>query len=156
MKEPIEELTKKLIEFDTTEGKTHDIAEFVKNYLEDQVISAVVDKYNDNSANVVVKLGPKDADKFILSGHLDTVPFGVRDTWDWDPLSGKVVDNMMYGRGSVDMKGGVASLIGVILELLQGDIESTLNHEVILALSGEEEIRLSGAKRLAEKGIMKG
>ena len=45
----------------------------------------------------------------MFSGHIDTVSFGNETDWNESPLSGKVVDGKMYGRGSYDMKGGMAA-----------------------------------------------
>jgi acetylornithine deacetylase len=72
----------------------------------------------------------------ILSGHIDTVPRGTQD-WSADPFSGEVHGNRLYGRGSNDMKAGVATNLFVMeclaeLQLpLQGDViyESIVDEE---------------------------
>jgi putative selenium metabolism hydrolase len=46
-----------------------------------------------------------------LDGHVDTVDVGELSLWDRDPHSGDVEDGILYGRGSSDMKGGVASSV---------------------------------------------
>ena len=46
-----------------------------------------------------------------LDGHVDTVDVGDRSLWDRDPHSGNVEDGILYGRGTSDMKGGVASSV---------------------------------------------
>lgn len=45
----------------------------------------------------------------ILNGHMDVVPEGERERWSSDPYSGAVCDKTLYGRGSCDMKGGLAA-----------------------------------------------
>ncbi len=46
-----------------------------------------------------------------LDGHVDTVDVGDRSLWDREPFSGDVEDGILYGRGTSDMKGGVASSV---------------------------------------------
>ena len=43
-----------------------------------------------------------DRPMVLLVGHIDTVPFGPEDQWQYPPLSGTVVDGRIWGRGSVD------------------------------------------------------
>jgi hypothetical protein len=53
-----------------------------------------------------------------LDGHVDTVDVGDPSLWDRDPHSGDIEDGILYGRGTSDMKGGVASSVyaGAILK----------------------------------------
>ena len=46
-----------------------------------------------------------------LDGHVDTVDIGDRSLWDRDPFSAEIEDGVLYGRGTSDMKGGVASSV---------------------------------------------
>lgn len=59
----------------------------------------------------------KSARSLLLSGHIDTVPIGMAP-WQHHPFGGEVVGNRLYGRGSNDMKGGVATNL-FVLECLQ-------------------------------------
>ena len=54
----------------------------------------------------------------ILNGHVDVVPTGSLDLWDESPWSGSIKNNRIYGRGSCDMKAGLASGIFAI-QILQ-------------------------------------
>lgn len=74
----------------------------------------------------------------ILNGHCDVVPEGPRERWNDDPFSGTVEDGRLYGRGSVDMKGGIAAMAMAVDVLkacgikLKGDVilESVVNEEL--------------------------
>lgn len=74
----------------------------------------------------------------ILNGHCDVVPEGPRERWSDDPFSGTVKDGKLYGRGSVDMKGGLAAMTMAVRVLkdcgikLKGDVilESVVNEEL--------------------------
>jgi acetylornithine deacetylase len=72
-----------------------------------------------------------------LSGHVDVVPIGERDAWSRDPFSGAVADGRLYGRGALDMKGGLVAGLHAIAALhasgvpLRGDLvfESVIEEE---------------------------
>lgn len=72
----------------------------------------------------------------VLSGHIDTVPAG-SEPWQHNPFGGEVEGNRLYGRGSVDMKGGIATSLFVVEALrdlkirLKGDLifESVVDEE---------------------------
>jgi acetylornithine deacetylase len=48
---------------------------------------------------------------FLLNGHIDVVDVEPRDGWTHDPFAGELEDGRVYGRGSCDMKGGVAAMV---------------------------------------------
>src|SRR5215831_14033731 len=50
----------------------------------------------------------------ILNGHMDVVPAGDPELWPCDPWSGSVSDGRIWGRGSCDMKGGLAAGIAAL------------------------------------------
>ena len=55
---------------------------------------------------------------FIFAGHTDVVPPGNKDKWTFDPFLPAIVDGQLYGRGSADMKGGVAAFMAALNEFL--------------------------------------
>ena len=59
----------------------------------------------------------------ILSGHVDTVPSGTQ-AWTRSPFSGEISGNRLYGRGSVDMKGGVATGLFALEAMRELDIQT--------------------------------
>jgi acetylornithine deacetylase len=88
--------------------------------------------------NVVGKwTGSGGGRSLILNGHIDTVEPGVRDQWDVDPFSGELRDGRVFGRGSLDMKAGVAANIIAAMALRKagwepkGDliVESVISEE---------------------------
>ncbi|MEM7397222.1 MAG: YgeY family selenium metabolism-linked hydrolase, partial [Verrucomicrobiota bacterium] len=64
----------------------------------------------DPLGNVLGRIGSGPV-TIALDGHVDTVDVGDPDQWDRDPFSGDVEDGIVYGRGTSDMKGGVASAV---------------------------------------------
>ena len=66
----------------------------------------------------VATLGPDTTPGLILNGHVDVVPPGELALWpDGDPFSARITDGVMWGRGTCDMKGGVAAVIGAAAAL---------------------------------------
>ncbi len=86
---------------------------------------------------VAVARADQPGKRLILNGHLDTYPAGDMDTWDDDPFSGALQDNRIYGRGSADMKGGIAGAL-VAFKLLARN-PHLWSGELVLTLAGDEE-----------------
>jgi len=72
----------------------------------------------------------------VLSGHMDTVPKGTQP-WTRDPFGGKVEGNLLYGRGSNDMKGGVGTNLFMTEALRELGVE--LNGDLIIETVSDEE-----------------
>ena len=60
---------------------------------------------------IVAKMGSDEGFSVILNGHLDVAPAGDRSQWNYDPFCGTVTDTQILGRGTSDMKAGVAGLL---------------------------------------------
>src|SRR5262249_10961354 len=75
--------------------------------------------------NVVGRLQGNDKGRsLLLSGHIDTVPAGTQK-WTRDPFGGQIEGNRLYGRGSNDMKAGVATNLFVLEALRELNISLT-------------------------------
>ena len=86
-----------------------------------------------------------------LNGHFDVVPAGAG--WSVDPFGGMVRDGKLYGRGSADMKGGLAAAIYAAEAIRRAGVEL----EGSLEISGtvdEESGGFAGVAYLAEKGFL--
>ncbi len=67
--------------------------------------------YQDRPNLVATLEGSGKGRSLILNGHVDTVPLGDRGQWTHDPLGGEIADGKLFGRGTCDMKAGVAAMI---------------------------------------------
>ena len=86
----------------------------------------------------------------ILCGHIDTVPIGEAGRWSVDPFGGDIRDGKLYGRGSIDMKGGVAACVAAARAIRAAGIqlEGRLSiHSVV-----DEEAGGFGAMDLVRRG----
>ncbi len=102
--------------------------------------------------NLVTTIG-NGKEKIVLAGHFDVVPAGDPAQWKYPPFSAQIENGRLYGRGSADMKGGIASLIGVIKTL--SEIPDFLE-KYTLAFVGtaDEETGMAGSVTLSKQGVM--
>jgi succinyl-diaminopimelate desuccinylase len=85
--------------------------------------------------------------------HMDTVP--VDGVWSVDPVGGDVKDGMIYGRGAVDMKGSMASLILALETIAELSLETAFDLHCLFCC--DEEVGIApGVKYLAREGYIKG
>jgi len=105
--------------------------------------------------NLFARIGT-GAPHIAFSGHLDVVPPGDVGAWHHDPFSGAIEDGLLYGRGAVDMKGGVAAFLAAALAFLErqgADFRGSLS----FLLSGDEEgPAVNGTRKLLDWCVARG
>jgi succinyl-diaminopimelate desuccinylase len=88
-------------------------------------------------ANLFARWGDKGAVKtFGFNGHIDVVPIGDAAAWTHGPFSADIVDGIMYGRGTTDLKSGVAAFAAAAVDFVR---DTPPEGAVILAITGDEE-----------------
>lgn len=131
-------------------GDEKPLAEFIKEKLQDIGIEAVVDDLGNNRGNVIGRIkGSGEREALLFNGHLDTVPPGDID-WEYGPYSGKVVDGKIYGRGSADMKGGLAAMLIALKAVKKAGWK--LKGDFIYSATAGEEADSIGAVKFVEDG----
>ena len=88
---------------------------------------------------VLGRLGPAGGRRVVLVGHVDVVPVGDRASWTHDPWGAERDGDRLYGRGAVDMKGGVASILGALRALVDAGLTERLGGEILVASVPSEE-----------------
>jgi len=78
------------------------------------------------------------APHFVFAGHTDVVPAGAEDDWRHGPFEGVIADDMLYGRGAVDMKGGVAAFAAAALDYVAAK-GTEFGGTISLLITGDEE-----------------
>ncbi len=97
-------------------AKEKDCVELVRREM---IRAGLEDVRIDGLGNVIGRIGRGDV-KMAFDGHVDTVHEGDRSQWGFDPFSPKIDRGKVWGRGSVDQKGGLAAMIaaaGIIRDL---------------------------------------
>lgn len=95
----------------------------------------------------VVEGGGGDGPTLMFEGHTDVVTEG--EGWTVDPFGGDIVDDRLYGRGSADMKGGVAAMLFATDALRR---RGPFPGRIVLAALVDEEGMMAGAKDLVARG----
>lgn len=99
--------------FETKQGLNNEsyVAALIDDRLSSQGFETEQWEALPGRPNVVATLPGSEEKSLILCGHIDTVPVGNRANWTVDPFGAEIKDGRIYGRGTVDMKAGLAACI---------------------------------------------
>ena len=107
----------------------------------------------ENIENLYARRGTASPN-LCFAGHTDVVPTGSPAAWSAAPFDAEVRDGVLYGRGAVDMKGGIAAWIAAVSRVLaEGDVPGSLS---FLITGDEEGPALHGTKRVVETLMAEG
>ena len=92
----------------------------------------------------------------LFAGHTDVVPPGNESTWSHPPFAGEIAEERLYGRGAVDMKGGIACFVAAALDYLAANGGKPKGSISLLITGDEESVAVNGTVKLlkwaAERG----
>jgi succinyl-diaminopimelate desuccinylase len=150
-KKELNELLQRLIQIKSVNppGNEDGIANFIKEFLLKNNIPSKLIPLEEGRSSVLAKIEGKEERNITLCGHLDTVRV-IEEGWTKPPFQGLIEEGKMYGRGTTDMKGGVAATIYSVILLKRRGI--TPQKKVQLALTADEEWSYQGAKTLVDQG----
>lgn len=143
------QLTTDLVRFPsvTPPGSEEPIARFLAERFRAHGLGVELQEVTPGRFNAVGRLGQaRGRPHLVLNGHLDVVPAG--DGWSVPPFEPTVRDGRIYGRGSADMKGGLAALISAI-EAVQAS-GAPLAGTITIAAVADEEGMQAGTQRFVE------
>ncbi|WP_454815713.1 succinyl-diaminopimelate desuccinylase [Labrys neptuniae] len=103
--------------------------------------------------NLYARIGPPDKPALMFAGHTDVVPPGDEARWHHQPFSGDIVNGQLYGRGAVDMKGGVAASVAASLRHLDINPDAPI---AFLITGDEEGPAINGTVKLLDWAVAKG
>ncbi|MEP1441745.1 MAG: acetylornithine deacetylase [Hyphomicrobiales bacterium] len=107
--------------------------------------TVIIEDETGKKANLYATIGATDKPGVLLSGHTDVVPI-VGQNWTKDPFALTQDGNKLYGRGTTDMKGFVASALSAAIKASKRDLKTPLH----LALSYDEEIGCIGVHSMID------
>ena len=141
--EPIEML-ERLIAFDTTSSLSNlALIDFVEDYLGGHGVTSRRSGDREDKANLYATVGPAVPGGVVLSGHSDVVPV-TDQSWSSDPFRLERRDGRLYGRGTADMKGFIATVLALVPQALSAELRRPLH----IAISYDEEVGCFGAPKL--------
>ncbi|MCW2306536.1 succinyl-diaminopimelate desuccinylase [Rhodobium gokarnense] len=98
--------------------------------------------------NLYARIG-SGAPHLTFAGHTDVVPVGDAAHWSHDPFAGTIVDGVLYGRGAVDMKGGIAAFLAAALRFLEKN--DGFSGSISFLITGDEEgPAVNGTRKLLD------
>ena len=141
------EILDKLIAFPTVSSEPNRaLIDYCASSLKDAGADIkIIEDETGKKANLYATIGPSDLPGVLLSGHTDVVPVEGQN-WTKPPFEMTKSDGKVFGRGTTDMKGFVASAMSIALKAAREDLKTPLH----LAFSHDEEIGCVGVRSMIE------
>lgn len=157
-----------LLRIPSVTGNEKPIQEFMANYLDNLGLEVdmfvpsleelknhegfvpVDSSYNDRPNVVATLKGCGDGQSLLFNGHVDVIPEGAPENWQFGPWSGDIHDGKMYGRGASDMKSGVAAMTMAVEAVKSMKIK--LKGDIILESVMDEELSGNGTLACVMRG----
>ncbi len=132
-------LLQDLLRFDTTNPPGDEAAciNYIDQLLNGAGFQTLILGKSPERPNLITRLeGQGNAAPLLLYGHVDVVTTARQD-WQHPPFEGKLVDGYLWGRGALDMKGGIAMMLAALLRAKSQKLP--LPGDVVLTLVSDEE-----------------
>ncbi|MGE4284600.1 MAG: M20 family metallopeptidase [Clostridia bacterium] len=131
-------------------GTEEVIGNFIFNWLKDLNVEVTKEEVEPGRFNIIARLyGEREQPNLVYIAHMDTVP--ANDGWNHDPFSGAIEDGKLYGRGSADMKGGLAAAMVAFKRIVMRKNKPRRDFLLIASID-EEGAEMKGALAAIEKG----
>lgn len=145
-------LVKKLVAIEShcdAPTREREVAEFLSDYLSEMGVKSKLRKVGKDRPNVIatIKGTTDDGKSLMLNGHTDTVP--AYET-DMKPFSPRVAGGRLYGRGSLDMKGGLGAMAMALVAIDRARVE--LQSDLVFTAVVGEEGRSEGTEDIVMRG----
>jgi succinyl-diaminopimelate desuccinylase len=138
-------LTQELIRFNTINppGNEDQICDYLQGILESVGYECRKVEFAPRRTSLVAKIGSCTPSKpsICFTGHVDVVPLGARP-WKFEPFNGTIDDGKLYGRGSSDMKSGIAAFIVAGMQMAE---EAKKGAGISMIITAGEETGCEGA-----------
>jgi succinyl-diaminopimelate desuccinylase len=106
--------------------------------------------------NLYARIGGRKPN-LVFAGHTDVVPPGDETAWHHSPFAGDLAGERIYGRGAVDMKGGIACFVAAALDYLNANGGEPKNGSISLLITGDEEgVAVNGTIKLLQWAAERG
>jgi acetylornithine deacetylase/succinyl-diaminopimelate desuccinylase-like protein len=132
------ELLQRLLRFDTTNppGNERECIEWVRGLLDELGCETRILARDPQRPNLIARVrGRGEAPPLLLQGHVDVV--AASGEWQHPPFAGEIADGYVWGRGALDMKGGVAMMLAALMRVQASG--SPPPGDVIMAVLADEE-----------------
>ncbi|EUJ31994.1 succinyl-diaminopimelate desuccinylase [Listeria floridensis FSL S10-1187] len=144
------QILKDIINIDSTNGNEEAVASYLSDLFARHGIDSKKVQFAEKRANLVSEIGESGKRVLGFSGHMDVVDAGDLSKWSFPPFEATEKDGKLYGRGSTDMKSGLAAMVIAMIELK--DEKKALPGKVKLLATVGEEVGELGAEQLTSNG----
>jgi acetylornithine deacetylase/succinyl-diaminopimelate desuccinylase family protein len=142
-------ILEQLVRIPSATGHEQAVAQTFAGCCEEAGLEVEMQEVEPGRPNVIASWRVGRGPRLLLTGHLDTVPVG--EGWARDPFGAEVVGGRLYGRGACDMKGGLAAMLGAIVNIRARGAEPACD-VMLAAVVGEEEDS-AGTRALIARGV---
>jgi succinyl-diaminopimelate desuccinylase len=148
------DITRDIVRMDTRNppGREVECAHYLGDLLSGAGIDVAYHEFAEDRTSVVATLkGRGEKKPLCFGGHIDVVPLGTKE-WSVDPFGAEIVDGKLFGRGTTDMKAGIACFVHVALKLATEGNEGA--SDIVMAICAGEETGCEGSYHLGEVGAL--
>ncbi len=136
-------------------GLEEETGKYLVEFFREASIETKVFPVEDGRFNVIARIPGKGSSlPLAFTGHMDVVPVSSKELkrWNTSPFSGEIHDGFLYGRGSSDMKGGLASIMAAMSQIAEKGIIPA--GDIYLIATVDEEDGMKGSKALLNESFL--
>ena len=136
-------------------GLEEEVGNYLMNFFKEASIEAWTIPVEGSRFDVVARIPGKDSTSSLaFTGHMDVVPVSEKESlrWKTPPFSGEIQGGYIHGRGSADMKGGLASAMVAMREITKRGIIP--QRDIYLIATVDEEDGMKGSKALLKEPLL--
>lgn len=147
------QILKDMVAIESVNGNEKAVAEYLSQLFAQHGIDSSFLEYAKERDNLIVEIGVENAEKVLaFSGHMDVVAPGNLAEWTSHPFKPEIREGKMFGRGTCDMKSGLAAMAIAMIELKEEG--AALNGCLRLLATVGEEVGELGAEQLTKEGYV--
>ncbi len=132
-------------------GNEKEITQYIINRFKGYEDLIEIDN-KENRASLIVNIPGQSDETVAFIGHIDTVPVSDPSVWKYPPFDAHIEGDLMYGRGTSDMKSGAACMISLGEYFIENNIKP--NKNIMLIFTADEEATGKGISSVFEKGYL--
>ena len=134
------------VNFGEGRGDEKAVAEYIVASLAEVGIASEIFESAPNRCNVIARLPGRDETRpgLVVHGHIDVVPANA-DDWSVDPFAAEIRDDMIWGRGAVDMKNMDAMILAIVRKWARTGYKPP--RDIVLAFFADEEAGMTFGSR---------
>jgi succinyl-diaminopimelate desuccinylase len=142
--------------YEPNKGNTEaEAALFIAELFRDLGLNPIVQEVAPQRPNVIAdwqgrKFEASKHKTLMFEGHTDVVTEGDANTWNFAPFAAEIKEGKLYGRGSADMKGGIAAAVGALLAIKS--VAPDLAGRIRMGIVVDEESLMLGIKDFIKQG----